>query len=251
MVIDASALLGPAVVAACVSGVITIIGMVVTTRTAKAMHSEKLRFDEELAREKFDFDTKMANRKFTFDKELAERKLQSDAHLADRKRHQDLAEEILTGFYELRDIMREVRSPAGYEGEGKSRKRQDHEPSDLSDRLDVYWTPLERLHRHRETVARLMSRQYRAVAWFGLDAAAPFRLMNEAIAQVATAANMMITTARARSGTTPPSWERWEAAIWWGGEDDEVSSKINEAVGAAEALCRPILSAKSAAPEIA
>jgi hypothetical protein len=48
-VMDWGSLIGPAAVAAGISGVISIVSMVVTTRPSRQLHSEKLRVDQKLA----------------------------------------------------------------------------------------------------------------------------------------------------------------------------------------------------------
>jgi hypothetical protein len=80
--------IGPAVVA--VSGIVSVVGLIVSTQTARAIHTEKLAFDERLA-----------ERKVNADIALAEKKIALDASLADRKRRQDLAEEVLSGFFQI------------------------------------------------------------------------------------------------------------------------------------------------------
>jgi len=225
-------LIGPAVVAALVSGVISVVGFIVSSRTARGIHQEKLAFDD-----------KLAERKFDFDKQLAERKFALDARLADRKRHQDLAEEVLVGFYEVHDLMMAVRSPGGYESEGKSRKRDPGENEDVAREKDTYFAILERFDARREPVAKLMSRQYRMVAWFGEEAAVPFKTLHEAIVNVTVSAQMLVRCAGdggRRANTT--SWTKWEEAIWWGlGDPDPVATKIDKAIEDIERVCRPIL----------
>jgi hypothetical protein len=49
---DWGAFIGPAIVAAVVSGIISMIDMVVSTRTALALHTEALKSDERLAQRK-------------------------------------------------------------------------------------------------------------------------------------------------------------------------------------------------------
>jgi hypothetical protein len=69
---DWGAFIGPAVVAAVVSGIISVIGMVVSTRTALALHTEALKSDERLAQRKFEVDEEVAERKANADIALAE-----------------------------------------------------------------------------------------------------------------------------------------------------------------------------------
>jgi hypothetical protein len=52
-----SDLIGPAVVAAIVSGVVSIVGNLFSNRAARRIHGEKLLFDERLAEKKFKFDS--------------------------------------------------------------------------------------------------------------------------------------------------------------------------------------------------
>ena len=82
-----SDLIGPAVVAAVVSGVITIIGFILSNRTARQIHSEKLDFDETIAEKKFRFDVDLAERKFRYDRELH-----------DHKRRIEFGEDLLASF---------------------------------------------------------------------------------------------------------------------------------------------------------
>jgi hypothetical protein len=97
---DWGALIGLAVVAAAVSGIVSVAGLIVSTRTARAIHTEKLAFDERLA-----------ERKFEFDKELAERKFQYEREFHDHKRHVEFAETILAEFLQIADVIQAVRSP--------------------------------------------------------------------------------------------------------------------------------------------
>jgi hypothetical protein len=89
-------LIGPAVVAAVISSIVTVIGFFITTDAAKAMHRETLAFDQKLAEPKFEFD-----------KELAERRFKYDRDLHDHKRRIELAEEVLADFYEAREISKD------------------------------------------------------------------------------------------------------------------------------------------------
>ena len=43
------------------------------------------------------------------------------------KRRIELAEDVLALFYETQDAIREIRNPASFSGEGKTRKRDENE----------------------------------------------------------------------------------------------------------------------------
>ena len=63
-----TSLIAPAVVAAVVSGIVSIVGFVVSARNARRIHAEKLTFDREQAEKRFEFDTGLAERRFQLDK---------------------------------------------------------------------------------------------------------------------------------------------------------------------------------------
>src|SRR5580700_1352141 len=98
---DYTSLIGPAVVAAAVSGFISVVGLIVSTRTAHFLHAAKLGFDREQAERKANADIALATRKLEADLALAGKKFELDARLTDRKRRQDLAEKVLSGFYQM------------------------------------------------------------------------------------------------------------------------------------------------------
>ena len=201
--------------------------------------------DERLAESRFAFDQQLAELRFKFDQDLAKRKIDLDAQLADRKRRQDFAEELLAGFYEVRDVMMDVRSPAGYEGEGKTRQRDAGESEEVGHSKDTYFAILERLKKHSEKIVKVMSRRYKAAALFGPAAAEPFKLLGEALTRVTVSAQMLIRCAGTSDRPPPAKFEQWEADIWWGDDSDKVSAKIEEAIAAIERICRPVLEAQA------
>ena len=114
---DYTSLIGPAVVAAGVSGLISVAQIVVSAPNARRMHAERLAFDHQ----KFTADSQLAERKFEIDKELAERKATADIALAQRrfsldrafatwKRRSELAEQALIRFNEAQKVLQWVRS---------------------------------------------------------------------------------------------------------------------------------------------
>ena len=113
---DYTSLIGPAVIAAGVSGTVSIIGLITSSRTARTIHREKL-----------DFDRKLAEQKFEFDKDLAERKFKYDREFHDHKRRVELAETVLSEFMQMNDVIQAVRSPLAFGGEAVGRTRNEGE----------------------------------------------------------------------------------------------------------------------------
>lgn len=231
---DWKTLIGPAVVAAIISGLVAIIGFWISSRITRAVHGERLAFERE-----------QTERRVTAEIALAEKKVALDRAFETWKRRADLAEETISDFYELRDIMKSVRSPASYEGEGRTRRRDPNESEEMARSRDTYFAILERLNSHRETIAKLMSRQYRMVALFGKDAAEPFKLLYGAIGSVTVSARMLIRCTGETDRPPSASFRKWEADIWSGHDPDPVGTKIDQAVDAIEWVCGPILEAGS------
>lgn len=253
---DFGALIGPAVVAAGVSGIISVVGLIVSTRTARALHSEKLAFDRDLAERKFAFDSKLAERKLTSDHDLAEWKAQSDVHLAenkfkldtafaDRKRRQDLAEEVLSSFYQMVDTIRAIRSSFGYAGEGEERQKQPNESPEVARARDAYYAIIERFEQRRKEMADLLTRRYRMSAWFGKEAEEPFNLIQGALNEIIVSARNL-TAWEGEPGMSLPDnrrlIEKMRGDIWEGvSTPDLIGEKVTRSIALIESICRPVL----------
>src|SRR3954470_23878952 len=72
-------------------------------------------------------------------------------------RRAELAEKTLAAAYRAKDAFRFVRSPAGWGGEGSTRKRDEGESKTLSEALDRAFTPIERLNKMSEVFDELRS----------------------------------------------------------------------------------------------
>src|SRR5258708_5111977 len=141
---EASDLIGPAVVAAVIAGVVSTIGIWISARTTKSVHAEKLTFDRELA-----------ERKVNADIELAKTKLALDQGLINWKRRHELAEQALIVFYEARDVLAFARTRVIFRGEGKSRPVAPGESDELREKRESYFVPIERLNSEKAVFARL------------------------------------------------------------------------------------------------
>jgi hypothetical protein len=83
---DYTSLIGPAVVAAVIAGLVSVISLLMNRSTTLAMHSQRLAFDREQAERKFEFDTALsreqAQRRVDAELALAERKFEFDTQLS-------------------------------------------------------------------------------------------------------------------------------------------------------------------------
>jgi hypothetical protein len=162
------------------------------------------------------------------------------------KRRVELAEEVLADFYQAREVIRAIRSPATFSNEGNTRKKAEWETENDTRNLNTYFATLERLDNRSDFFSTLNARRYRFVAYFGHDAARPYEDLHEVYSDIVVAARMLISAyRRGNDGSLPQSRQKWEETIWWGGDGDLINARLDRIVEAIEATCRPIIQESS------
>jgi hypothetical protein len=240
---DATSLIGPAVVAAVISGLVSGIGILLSTRTARAIHTEKLAFDREQAERKMTADIELGERKLTADIALAARKFEYDRDLDAWKRRTSLAEEVLADFYQAKDIIDAARSPGSLGGESDTRQKESWETEADSRLLDSYYWPIERLRNKDEFFAQFLARRYGFIALFGSDAGQPFLDLWRIRGEILVSVRMLIGTHQNRHmGSLPEDRKNWETTMGWVRTDiDPIAVRLNAAIDAIEKICRPAI----------
>jgi hypothetical protein len=158
------------------------------------------------------------------------------------KRRVELAEEVLADFYHAREVILAVRLPASFGNEGSTRKKAEWETENDTSNLNSYFATLERLDNRSEFFAGLNARQYRFFAHFGRDAAKPYADLRKIYSDIVVAARMLISAyRRGNEGSLPQNREKWEATIWWTGENDPIAARLDHVIEAIEATCRPAI----------
>jgi hypothetical protein len=240
-----SDLLGPAVVAAAVSGIISVVGVLVNRSTTIRVNEDRLDADRQLAERRFSFDKELAERRLSSESTLAERKFQYERDLHDHKRRVELAEAILADFYQCNDVFREIRSPGSFKSEAENRVRKENETEEESNRKDTYFIPIARIQKNREFLSNLMGRRYRSRAVLGFAVDEAFQQIHEALVKIQVSAGTLSRMAeRGRIAFTQNQKlvEECESAIWQsmpGG--DPIQPLVQRAIELVEAACRPIL----------
>jgi len=163
------------------------------------------------------------------------------------KRKSELAEEVLSSFYEIRDVFNWVRFPASYSSEGETRPTSEDETQNQAQARRNWYVPVERLTSHTELFSRTQSLKYRFIAYFGSNAEAPFRKVKEIHDKILTSAGMLIRTEpRDDRGSLPQNVQdlrdRCEENIGWFLDEDPLAPLIEEAIQDIENLCQPYLS---------
>jgi hypothetical protein len=107
------------------------------------------------------------------------------------KRKYELAEEVLSLFYECKEKFQIIRSPYGHLLEGKTRKRRDNETPDEIERLDNAYVFIERYEKEKEPFMKLWSLKFRFMTIFGKEAGQPFDETRRILNTIFLAANKL------------------------------------------------------------
>ncbi len=232
--------IGQAVIAAIVSAIVSIAVLVVSTWTARALHSKKL-----------DSERTLAERRFEYDKDLAERKFRYERDLHDRGRRVELAEQALTAILEAKGALGFALIGARFETEDSTRKSQEEESIIQKKTRDLYFLPIQRLIPYNELFSKLNCLRLAFIAHFGEPAGEPFEEIFQVHQEIITAAKILINTVPSSEGEYQ-NWAHMNELLWstlgWGPTMQnrvKLQLRIDKAVEAIEAICRPVLAQKA------
>lgn len=223
----------PAVTAALVAGVVALLVMIGNAIINWLLHRSKLTFDRTLARERFEFEKSIAERKTALDREI---------HLW--KRNAEFAEQALTSFYEARNRIQAIRSPASFNSENNDRIGRDAENQAVRDARDTYYPYVRRVRDQSAFFSTFYAMRFRAAALFGLEAEQPYANMWNVVIRLKVAAERLTADAGqpAPHQRQQERHQRLEDIIWEGAADpDPVAADVMSAVETAERLFRPAI----------
>lgn len=153
-----------------------------------------------------------------------------------------LAEEVLSTFYEIKDLFHYARDPFGRHGEGSTRDKEEGENEDLASQRDSYYTCIERLNKNSEPLSKIRSLRYRFGSYFGSDAMEPFNLVVQAKNRMMWAVAKLIHSSGNKGRYSNKLLDKWETEIGWDTNDeDEIGHNIDLAVSQIEEICKPLL----------
>lgn len=159
------------------------------------------------------------------------------------RRKTELAEEVLAGFYRVRDILTWARFPASDDNHGGEDDRPGAGPDDEELERGEIFTPVDRLTKESQVFSELQASRYRFMAYFGEEAARPFEEIRAIHSEVIDSAHNLIRTyGQEQTGPAEARRNQWEAAIGWGeGDGDTLRRRLDLAVKAIERTCRPLI----------
>jgi len=147
------------------------------------------------------------------------------------KRNIELAEEVLTSFYEAKDAIRSIRNPLSSQYEGTLLK-----PTQAIDSAIIY----ERYEKRQGIFNKLSSKRYQFKARFGTDKDKPFEDLNNIIIDILNAANGLSMTLKVKDDNNE-DWKKYMSVIYLYMPDDPITPRIDKVISDIEAICRPII----------
>lgn len=171
------------------------------------------------------------------------------------KRKYELAEEVLSCFYDVSERFETIRNPAGYVGEGRTRKRNENESNEESEIFDNAYVVIERFEKENAPFIKLKSLKYRFMVLYGREAGEPFDEIVRLTNRLFLASHRLGTRYwkdQGRRNFTDEQFEkhlegmRQQEEIFWSnlGERDEFKESVNETISKIEFICQKIIERK-------
>ena len=156
-----------------------------------------------------------------------------------KKKH-DLAEDVLTLFYRCQGLLRHIRSPMGFGGEGSGREPGPNESPEEKEARDRAYVPLARYQQHQEVFDEIFALRFRMMALFGKEAAQPIEGLKDSVGRIFTAASMLATI-WGRSMSNADTTRHEETIYGCFDDEDRFDVRVRGFIEDMEAICRPIL----------
>ncbi|PKN16498.1 MAG: hypothetical protein CVU66_00680 [Deltaproteobacteria bacterium HGW-Deltaproteobacteria-23] len=171
---------------------------------------------------------------------------------AEWKRKYELAEEVLSLFYDAEERFDIIRSPVSNSGEGKTRKKGENETPDDSDDLDNAYIVPERIEKEKALFNKLKALKYRFQAIFGEESVKPFNEIEGHLMEIQLAnirLHRQYYPAQNNNNYTEEQFERHlkdmhenEAIIWTGFDvTDKFQESVKNTISKIEGICKPII----------
>ncbi len=164
------------------------------------------------------------------------------------KRKIDLAEEVLCSIYEIKDVIKYIRAPFSLVGEGSTRVRSKNETEEQSKILDDAYVVVERYNSQKDVFSKFYKLKYRYMANFGKNSEQPFLLIRNITNEIFLAARMLgqrYWKNQGRRTMTQDEFqnhlkkmEKFEEIFWEHDDNDEINTKLEEAINICESICK-------------
>lgn len=170
------------------------------------------------------------------------------------KSQYELAEEVLSLFYEVQETISIIRSPLIFEKEGRTRKKIENENPKDTEILDRANIVLERFEKNKEPFYKLRALKYRFITVFGKETESPFKDLIKLMNEIITASKILGRIHwkdQGRRKFTEEQFEihlkemkKYEDVIWESQNEDNIKAKLDEIISEVEQICSGVLKKK-------
>ncbi len=168
------------------------------------------------------------------------------------KRKYELAEEVLSLFYEVRENLKLIRSPFSFTNEGSSRKKSENETAQETEKYNEAYVYIERYEKLKEPFIKLKTLKYRFMAVFGKQCEFSFDEVQDCLGTVLATYDLLCNHYWKKERTAPKSQEHLESlvekiesleSIIWSNtsDNDEIDKRISDAINKIEEIVRNII----------
>lgn len=169
------------------------------------------------------------------------------------RRRIELAEDVLSHFYEAEDVIRYIRSSLGYVGEGRSRSADPNETEEEKKIYDRAYVLIERYENNKEVFNKLRTLRYRFMVYFGAEKVTPFddlkKIISKLLASARTLSYLWLEEQGKRETADETRVERlrertakYEAIFWEGSEDkDPIEPRVASLIKEIEDTCKSLI----------
>lgn len=155
------------------------------------------------------------------------------------KRRLELAEDVLSIFYHVREIIQDARSP--FVGANEM-VREEGVPDEVI--RSGYYAPVRRLRQSFDKIADFRTKRHRFAAVFGVDATAPWNEVETILRDIGTASDMLLQLGGQHVPANDPSSSFYvgqRKILARGTDGDPITPRLDAAVKAIETVCAPII----------
>jgi hypothetical protein len=171
------------------------------------------------------------------------------------KRKYELAEEVLSCFYDVSERFDIIRNPVGYVGEGRTRKRNENELPGESEILDSAYVVMERFEKEKVPFIKLKSLKYRFMVLYGKEAGEPFDEIMRLKSKLFFASHILghkYWKYQGKRNFTEEQFQKHlenmhkQEAIFWSNieEKDDFKEAVNKVISKLESICKNIIERK-------
>jgi hypothetical protein len=167
------------------------------------------------------------------------------------KRKYELAEDVLSKFYESQQVIKNIRSPFGFNDEGKTRQKSDLETKEESNIYDKAHVAFERFEKNKEVIEKLQSLKFRFITVFGREHEKLFDELTKVINEIFFASREIAGIRLGEYGEMAPAergkkLRELQKIIYWTTkiEDDPIEQRVQKLIKDVERVCKKIIGDK-------